>query len=113
MLRQIKALGVALSIDDFGVGYSSFDTLRSFPFDKIKVDGCFTRDADRSSEARAILCSVLALGRSLGIPVLAEGVETAEQLALLRAEGCAEAQGYYLGKPAPMERARPIAMRAG
>ena len=113
VLRQVKALGVSLSIDDFGVGYSSFDTLRSFPFDKIKIDGCFTRDAERSSEARAILRSVLALGRSLGIPVLAEGVETAEQLALLRAEGCAEAQGYYLGKPAPMERARPIAMRAG
>ncbi|MCJ8055021.1 EAL domain-containing protein [Shinella curvata] len=113
VLRQVKALGVSLSIDDFGVGYSSFDTLRSFPFDKIKIDGCFTRDADRSSEARAILRSVLALGRSLGIPVLAEGVETADQLARLRAEGCAEAQGYHLGKPMPMERARPIAMRAG
>nr|WP_298094055.1 EAL domain-containing protein [uncultured Shinella sp.] len=113
VLRQVKALGISLSIDDFGVGYSSFDTLRSFPFDKIKMDGCFTRDADRSSEARAILRSVLALGRSLGIPVLAEGVETAEQLALLRAEGCAEAQGYFLGRPAPMERVRPVAMRAG
>ncbi|RFZ87672.1 EAL domain-containing protein [Shinella sp. WSJ-2] len=112
-LRQVKALGVFLAIDDFGVGYSSFDTLRTFPFDKIKIDGCFTRDAERSSEARAILRSVLALGRSLGIPVLAEGVETSEQMALLRAEGCAEAQGYYLGKPAPMERSRPIAMRAG
>jgi diguanylate cyclase (GGDEF)-like protein len=112
-LRQVKALGVFLAIDDFGVGYSSFDTLRTFPFDKIKIDGCFTRDADRSSEARAILRSVLALGRSLGIPVLAEGVETSAQLALLRAEGCAEAQGYHLGKPAPLERARPVAMRAG
>ncbi|MCR6497867.1 EAL domain-containing protein [Shinella sp. CPCC 101442] len=113
VLRQVKALGVSLSIDDFGVGYSSFDTLRSFPFDKIKLDGCFTRDADRSSEARAILRSVLALGRSLGIPVLAEGVETAEQLARLRDEGCAEAQGYYLGKPMPMERVRPLARRSG
>ena len=112
-LRRIKALGVMLSIDDFGVGYSSFDTLRSFPFDKIKLDGCFTQDAERSSEARAILRSVLALGRSLGIPVLAEGVETAEQLALLRAEGCAEAQGYHLGRPAPMNRDRPVVALAG
>jgi diguanylate cyclase (GGDEF)-like protein len=112
-LRQIKALGVALSIDDFGVGYSSFDTLRSFPFDKIKIDGCFTQDAERSSEARAILCSVLALGHSLGIPVLAEGVETAGQLALLRIEGCAEAQGYHLGRPAPMDRERSRVALAG
>jgi diguanylate cyclase len=111
ILRQIKSLGVTLSIDDFGIGYSSFDTLRSFPFDKIKVDGCFTQDAEHSSEARAILCSVLALGRSLGIPVLAEGVETAEQLRLLRAEGCAEAQGYYLGHPAPINpKQRPAAL---
>ena len=112
-LRQIKALGVSLAIDDFGVGYSSFDTLRSFPFDKIKIDGSFTRDADRNSEARAILRSVLALGRSLGIPVLAEGVETAEHLALLRAEGCAEAQGYHLGRPAPMTRTRLTVVRTG
>jgi len=106
-------MGVRIALDDFGTGYSSLSYLCRFPFDKIKIDGCFTRDADRSSEARAILRSVLALGRSLGIPVLAEGVETSEQMALLRAEGCAEAQGYYLGKPAPMERSRPIAMRAG
>ncbi|MCQ4630615.1 EAL domain-containing protein [Shinella sp. CPCC 100929] len=113
VLRQIKALGVSLSIDDFGVGYSSFDTLRSFPFDKIKIDGCFTRDAEHSSEARAIVRSVLALGRSLGIPVLAEGVETGEQLAFLRIEGCVEAQGYHLGRPAPMDRKRTAIALAG
>ena len=112
-LRQIKALGVTLSIDDFGIGYSSFDTLRSFPFDRIKIDGTFTRDAERNPEARAILRSILALGRNLDISVLAEGVETAGQLMLLRTEGCAEAQGYYLGRPAPMEsNAKPAMLAA-
>lgn len=108
VLRQIKALGVKISIDDFGVGYSSFDTLRSFPFDRIKLDGSFTREMERNAQAMAIVRSVLALGRSLGIPVLAEGVETAAQLQILRLEGCHEAQGYYLGRPGPKETMLPI-----
>ncbi len=100
ILRQIKSLGVTIAIDDFGTGYASLDTLNAFPFDKIKIDRSFLRDADTSRQARAIVRAILALGRSLEIPVLAEGVETEEQLALLQEEGCEEAQGYLLGRPA-------------
>jgi len=102
LLRQIKALGVSIAIDDFGTGYSSLDTLNSFPFDKIKIDRSFLMEAEHSPQARAIIRAILALGKSLNVPVLAEGVETESQLGLLQSEGCDEAQGYYLGRPAPM-----------
>lgn len=101
VLRQIKALGVAIAIDDFGTGYSSLDTLNSFPFDKIKIDKSFLIESDDSHQARAIIRAVLALGRSLDVPVLAEGLENARQLHLLKTEGCDEAQGYFWGRPAP------------
>ncbi|MDE8654409.1 bifunctional diguanylate cyclase/phosphodiesterase [Novosphingobium album (ex Liu et al. 2023)] len=99
-LRQIKAMGVSVAIDDFGTGYSSLDTLHSFPFDKIKIDKSFLLRAENSAQARAIIRAVLALGKSLEIPVLAEGVETERQLEVLQKEGCEEAQGYYFGRPA-------------
>ena len=102
ILRQIKALGVSIAIDDFGTGYSSLDTLHSFPFDKIKIDKSFLIESASSPQARAIIRAVLALGQSLSLPVLAEGLENAEQLELLKLEGCAEAQGYFFGKPAAM-----------
>jgi diguanylate cyclase (GGDEF)-like protein len=102
-LRQIRALGVTIAIDDFGTGYSSLDTLRSFPFDRIKLDRSFMSEVVDNAQARAIIRAVLALGKSLDISVLAEGVETEAQLALLRSEGCDEAQGYLLGRPAPRE----------
>ncbi|WP_404333465.1 EAL domain-containing protein [Sphingomonas sp. MMS12-HWE2-04] len=101
VLRQIKALGVAIAIDDFGTGYSSLDTLNSFPFDKIKIDKSFLIESDGSHQARAIIRAVLALGRSLEVPVLAEGLENEGQLRLLESEGCDEAQGYFWGRPAP------------
>jgi EAL domain-containing protein (putative c-di-GMP-specific phosphodiesterase class I) len=104
-LRQIRALGVTVAIDDFGTGYSSLETLRSFPFDRIKLDKSFMTGVEHSTQDRAILRAVLALGKSLGISVLAEGVETGEQLKLLEAEGCNEVQGYYLGRPKPMAEA--------
>jgi diguanylate cyclase len=104
VLRQIKALGVTIAIDDFGTGYSSLDTLRSFPFDKIKLDRSFMADVERSPQAKAIIRAVLTLGRSLEIPVLAEGVETHVQLAILQVEGCNEAQGYFLGRPQPIDQ---------
>ena len=99
LLRQIKALGIAIAMDDFGTGYSSLDTLHSFPFDKIKIDKSFLQQSSDSPQAAAIVRAVLALGRSLGIPVLAEGVETVEQLELLKRERCDDAQGYFYGRP--------------
>jgi diguanylate cyclase (GGDEF)-like protein/PAS domain S-box-containing protein len=99
ILRQIKLLGVSVAMDDFGTGYSSLSTLRAFPFDKIKLDRSFMSELNDSPQSRAIIRAVLALGESLEIPVLAEGVETAEQLAFLRDQGCDEVQGYLLGRP--------------
>ncbi|WP_283194178.1 EAL domain-containing protein [Rhizobium sp. AN80A] len=107
-LRQVKNLGVSIAIDDFGTGYSSLETLRSFPFDKIKLDRSFMNEVETSEQAKAIIRAILALGQSLSIPVLAEGVETDVQLGILLDEGCDEAQGYLLGRPMPM-RSRRIA----
>lgn len=103
VLRQIKAMGVTIAIDDFGTGYSSLETLRSFPFDKIKLDRSFVLDLDTSIQARAFVRAMLALGKSLQIPVLAEGVETESQLRVLTEEGCDQFQGYLLGRPAMLQ----------
>lgn len=111
VLNEIRALGVMIAIDDFGTGYSSLDVLRVFPFERIKLDRSFMRDVTGSPEALAILRAVLALGHSLKIKVLAEGVETVEQLALLEAEGCEEVQGYLLGRPGPMAQMLGLAPR--
>ncbi len=105
-LRRIKAFGVTIAIDDFGTGYSSLETLRAFPFDKIKLDRSFMSEVESSPEAKAIIRAILALGHTLRVPVLAEGVETRNQLDILLDEGCDEAQGYFLGRPMPMERIR-------
>ena len=102
VLRQIKALGVGVALDDFGTGYSSLETLRAFPFDKIKLDRLFVSELDRSPQAVAIVRAVLALGRSLAIPILAEGIETESQLQVLKREGCDEVQGFLLGRPRPL-----------
>lgn len=101
ILRQIRALGVTIALDDFGTGYSSLDTLRSFPFDKIKLDKLFMHEVERNPQSKAIVRAVLALGKSLDVPILAEGVETKDQLSILKHEGCDEAQGYLLGRPVP------------
>ncbi|MGD9478280.1 bifunctional diguanylate cyclase/phosphodiesterase [Shinella sp. G-2] len=105
-LRRIKAFGVTIAIDDFGTGYSSLETLRAFPFDKIKLDRSFMNEVEASPEAKAIIRAILALGQTLRVPVLAEGVETRSQLDILLDEGCDEAQGYFLGRPVPIERIR-------
>lgn len=102
VLRQIKALGVNIALDDFGTGYSSLEMLRSFPFDKIKLDRSFIHEAEESLQATSIIRAVLALGKSLKVPVLAEGIETEGQLQLLETEGCDEVQGYLLGRPVPL-----------
>ncbi len=100
ILRQLKLLGVSVAMDDFGTGYSSLSTLRAFPFDKIKLDRTFMSELDGGPQSKAIIRAVLALGESLDIPILAEGVETQEQLTFLREQGCNEVQGYLLGRPA-------------
>lgn len=99
VLRQIKALGVGVALDDFGTGYSSLETLRAFPFDKIKLDRFFAAELEGNIQSTAILRAVLALGKSLSIPILAEGIETPEQLDVLRREGCDEVQGFLIGRP--------------
>lgn len=103
ILRRLKRLGVSVAMDDFGTGYSSLSTLRAFPFDRIKVDRSFVRDMINNSDAAAIVNSVIGLGRAMGLCVVAEGVESQEQLAMLRLIGCDEIQGYLFGKPLPAE----------
>jgi diguanylate cyclase (GGDEF)-like protein/PAS domain S-box-containing protein len=99
ILRRLKNLGVRTAMDDFGTGYSSLSYLQSFPFDKIKIDQTFIANISHSQQAATIIRAVIALGRGLGVPVLAEGVETAEQAKFLATEGCDEIQGYYIGRP--------------
>jgi diguanylate cyclase (GGDEF)-like protein len=102
-LHQLRELGVRISMDDFGTGYSSLSYLRSFPFDKIKIDRSFVNELTSRDDSMAIVRAVTGLGKSLGISTTAEGVETDEQLALLRLEGCTEAQGYLFSPPRPVE----------
>ena len=101
-LRQIRALGVRVAIDDFGTGHSSLTHLGAFPFSRIKLDQSFVRTFDRNLQSAAIVHAVIELGRYLGTPVVAEGVERPEELAFLRAEGCETAQGFLFGRPAPI-----------
>jgi diguanylate cyclase (GGDEF)-like protein/PAS domain S-box-containing protein len=103
ILRRLKALGVRIAMDDFGTGYSSLSYLQSFPFDKIKIDQAFVANLDRSQQAAAIIRAVIGLGHGLDLPVVAEGVETKDQLAFLVRESCNEIQGYYIGRPGPIE----------
>ncbi|WP_246775434.1 EAL domain-containing protein [Methylobacterium aquaticum] len=107
-LRRVKAMGVRIAMDDFGTGYSSLSNLRAFPFDKIKIDSSFTRSVDTSEQAATIVRTVLGLGRGLGLPVLAEGVETTGELAFLGEEACQEAQGYLFGRPGPIDGFRHL-----
>jgi len=101
MLRALKGLGVRISLDDFGTGYSSLSYLRSFPFDRIKIDKSFVKDMGESREAMAIIRAITGLGASLLIETTAEGVETRDQLVRLREEGCTHFQGYLFGRPEP------------
>ena len=105
-LRQIKALGIDIAMDDFGTGYSSLSNLLAFPFDRIKIDQSFIKSVNSNGQATTIVRAVLGLGRGLGLPVLAEGVETSAELQFLREEGCDEVQGYLLGRPAAISTFR-------
>ncbi len=102
LLRRLKALGVRVSMDDFGSGYSSLSYLQAFPFDKIKIDRAFVMNLGRNPQSASIVRAVIGLGHGLGMSIVAEGVETQEQLAFLADEGCDAVQGYFLGKPAPI-----------
>jgi len=100
-LHALRALGVRISMDDFGTGYSSLSYLRSFPFDKIKIDQSFVRDLAANRDAQAIVRSIISLGIGLGVTITAEGVETEAELSWLRAEGCHEGQGFLFSKARP------------
>ena len=100
-LHALRALGVRISMDDFGTGYSSLSYLRSFPFDKIKVDQSFVRDLAANRDAQAIVRSIISLGVGLGVTITAEGVETEAELNCLRNEGCHEAQGFLFSQARP------------
>jgi diguanylate cyclase (GGDEF)-like protein len=108
ILHQLRDMGVRISMDDFGTGYSSLSYLRSFPFDKIKIDQSFIQDLSRRDDSVVIVRAVTTIGASLGISTTAEGVETAEQLEKLREEGCTEVQGFFLGRPCPVDEATEL-----
>ena len=102
ILRRLKSLGVQIALDDFGTGYSSLSYLHSFDFDRIKIDRAFIGDLEHNRHSMAIVRAVISLGRSLDIPVLAEGVETDGQHTFLVQEGCDAVQGYLMGRPKPI-----------
>ena len=102
-LRRLKLLGVRVALDDFGTGYSSLATLRAFPFDKIKIDKSFIANIAAGGQDAAIVRAVVGLAHGLGLPVVAEGVETQAQLGVLRVERCEEVQGWLTGRPAAIE----------
>jgi EAL domain-containing protein (putative c-di-GMP-specific phosphodiesterase class I) len=99
----LKTLGVRIAMDDFGTGYSSLSYLQAFPFDKIKIDQTFISNLKQNSQAATIVRAVIGLARGLEVPVIAEGVETREQLEFLCGASCDEVQGYIVGRPQPIE----------
>ncbi|WP_249931238.1 EAL domain-containing protein [Ramlibacter sp. 2FC] len=103
-LSELKASGVKLSLDDFGTGYSSLNYLRHFPFDTLKLDRSFISDVPATPHARTLARAIITLAHNLNLKVVAEGIETEEQQAFLRAHGCDEGQGYYLSAPLPPGR---------
>jgi predicted signal transduction protein with EAL and GGDEF domain len=109
---ELKSLGVGLSMDDFGTGYSSLSYLRRFPLDTLKIDRSFVSEMEDTSESRAIVQMIMSLGRYLGMEMVAEGVETAEQVSLLRSLGCEYAQGYFFSKPTDQEAMAEVLLKS-
>lgn len=112
ILSRLKALGVRIALDDFGTGYSSLSYLHAFSFDKIKIDRAFIGDLESNRHSMAIVRAVIDLGHSLNVPILAEGVETAEQHDILLRAGCDEVQGYFIGRPLPIDAYAGLLHRA-
>jgi EAL domain-containing protein (putative c-di-GMP-specific phosphodiesterase class I) len=111
IVQDLKILGVRISMDDFGTGYSSLSYRQKFPFDKIKIDQSFVRGAKQGKESDAIIRAVVALGETLGMKTIAEGVETHQQLERVRAGGCGSVQGYLTGRPLPAAEAASMMSR--
>jgi diguanylate cyclase (GGDEF)-like protein len=107
-LNHLRTLGVRIAMDDFGTGFSSLSYLRSFPFDKIKIDRSFIRDLGEKRECSAIVRAIASLGAALDMTITAEGVETIEQFLLARDHGCTEVQGYFFGRPCPVDALRQL-----
>jgi diguanylate cyclase (GGDEF)-like protein/PAS domain S-box-containing protein len=112
-LRQLSALGVCIAIDDFGTGYSSLSYLKALPIDTLKVDRSFVKDIGKDADNAAIISTIVALGHGLGLKIIAEGVETPEQLAFLRALGCEQFQGYLASRPLPAPQVAALLQISG
>jgi EAL domain-containing protein (putative c-di-GMP-specific phosphodiesterase class I) len=112
LLLSLKDVGIRLSMDDFGTGYSSLSYLHRFPLDTLKVDQSFVRHMEHNPEEDTIVRTIVMLGHNLGMDVIAEGIETAEQLAKLRSLGCEYGQGYFFSKPLPSDQATELLKKA-
>lgn len=108
LLHRLRALGVRVSMDDFGTGYASLSYLRSFAFDRIKIDRSFVADITRKADGHAVIRAIAGLGRSLGMTTVAEGVETEDQMQRVRSEGCTDVQGYLISRPIPADAIRTL-----
>ena len=113
MLQHLRGIGVRIALDDFGIGYSSMGYLRSFPFDRIKIDQSFVRGASNDAVGRAIVRAVASIGQSLGMTTVAEGVETEEQMARIASDGCTDVQGYLISRPMPPEQIESFLLSRG
>jgi EAL domain-containing protein (putative c-di-GMP-specific phosphodiesterase class I) len=108
VLRELNRMGIRVALDDFGIGYSSLSYLRSFQFDRIKIDRSFVSNIERDRDAHSILCAIVTLGKTLRMKVVAEGVETEVQRLLVQAAGCELVQGYLFWAALPAEDARGL-----
>ena len=104
VLQSLRSRGVSISVDDFGTGYSSLSYLRKFPIDAIKIDQSFVHQITMTPEDTTIVSAIISMGRSMNLRVIAEGVETEQELAFLQAHHCDEAQGYYFSRPVPAQQ---------